>query len=339
MKNQKQFNGKNANKSGFPKPEDVIIRSLKSDPVFCYNFFFCSTRTKKYLDGETPCDAHCVRDAIIQEILKRYNYNLKPKDCSSILYETIWDEGRFGPLDSYDKKGPFDGWLYKVGLNAVTHRLKSEALIPRTVGRTAGNTRLTMRSQPMGVCETVIDDLITDSVHKQLLMALYVDRLSDEEARIKMGMDPSEFDYARKDAERSLKEALLLSDHPYKGYVLHDKSSAASASTVDVEDLHGSNASDKPAVYVRIFGDVLGINLEECNISVTVVVFLDNFIMSLPWSDNDRYLWRERFINGTAPTTLAQELGHSRNWVDTRYHRLNKMFEHAIRKWWQLNAA
>ena len=324
---------------GFSKPATDIIRLLISNPDFCYCFFYCRKLSKKFLyDGE-PCDISHVRDAIIDKVYSLYNYKLTPEDCSTFLYETIWDEGTFKPLDSYNYTGSFEGWLYKVGLNAVVARLKIEGLIPRVIGRNAANTRLTLLSQSTGVCERVIDDLISDTQDHRLLTALYVDRLSEQEAMKLMEMDKPEFDSIRKAAEHSLKMALLRENHPFRDFVLHDKSAAAAARIVTLDEVLGSSTSDAPSAYAYIFGDVLGTNLEISDISARVAAFLKSFVLELKWSQEDCRLWCERFINNTAPTALARELCRTRDWVDHRFSSLNKKFKLAIRKWWQLNAA
>ena len=306
-----QFHGR-----GFSKPAYDIIRLLISEPDFRYCFFYCPELKKESLLDEAPCNISHVRDAIIDKVDSQYGYELSQEYCSTIIYETLWAKGTFKPLESYKHTGPFDGWLYKVGLNAVVARLKKEDIIPRATGRNAANTRLTMLSQSTGVCERVIDDLISDTQDHRLLTALYVDRLSN-----------------------SLKTALLRENHPFRDSVLHDKSSAEAAKTLPLDDAKGLSSSDEQSIYKRIFGDVLGTNLEDGDISDTVVAFLKGFIQKLKWKPEDIYLWCERFINGTAPTTLARELGRSRDWVDHRYSLLNNRFKLAIRKWWQLNAA
>ena len=324
---------------GFSKPATDIIRLLISEPDFRYCFFYCPELKKESLLDEAPCNISHVRDAIIDKVDSQYGYELSQEYCSTIIFETLWAKGTFKPLESYNHSGPFDGWLYKVGLNAVVTRLKKEDIIPRTTSRNASNTRLTLLSQSIGVCERVIDDLISDTQDHRLLTALYVDRLSEHETMTMLELDKPEFDSLRKAAERSLKTALLRENHPLRDSVLHDKSSAAAAKTLPLDDAKGLSSSDDQSNYKRIFGDVLGTNLEDGDISDTVVAFLKGFIQKLKWKPEDIYLWCERFINGTAPTTLARELGRSRDWVDHRYSLLNSRFKQAIRKWWQLNAA
>lgn len=329
-----QFHGR-----GFSIPANDIIRLLISNPDFCYCFFYCRKLSKESLHDEAPCNISHVRDAIIDKVDSLYNFKLTPEDCSTILYETLWAEGTFKPLGTYNYTGAFDGWLYKVGLNAVVARLKIEGFIPRAIGRNASNTRLTLLSQSVGVCEQVIDDLITDINQYRVLTALYVERLTEHDAMTELKLGKPEFDSLRKAAEHSLKTSLLRENHPLRDSVLHDKSSAAAAKTFTLDDIKDLSPSNALSAYASIFGDVLDFNLEDSDISARVVAFLKSFVLELKWSQEDCRLWCERFINGTAPTTLARELGRTRDWVDHRFSSLNKKFRLAIRQWWQLNAA
>ena len=80
--------------------------------------------------------------------------------------------------------------------------------------------------------------------------------------------------------------------------------------------------------------DVLGVNLSEEALQEKTISFLHDFSERMDWSNQDKYIWRSRFIYQTSPMELARELGHSRSWVDIRYFRLKKKFNSAIRMWW-----
>ena len=84
--------------------------------------------------------------------------------------------------------------------------------------------------------------------------------------------------------------------------------------------------------------DVFGINLDKEEINDKVVNFLYRFSEKLQWSDEDKLIWRLRFIENTAPVEVAVRCGRARAWLDTRYSRLNKKFNTAIREWWKNNA-
>lgn len=315
-----------------------LLWMLKNDSRFCAHFF-SGTLPVFQRHFDEVCDFMKVRQEIISFIWKHYEYRLSPEDCSHYVFSAIWSEGSFKPLNTFSHKSSFENWLFKVGRNAVVKRLAEENLIPKVGRRTVGNSRLTMLSQPIGVCETVIDDLIISSKHHRLLTALYVDRLNPAQIMEKQGISAEEFDLARKLAERELKMALLQLGHPYQHHVLKAKSAADWAITISCDFLIDMAATAQESVWVNILKDVIGINLEEADFRVKIIVFLDDFAAKLHWSEQDRYIWHSRFIEDKPPVLLALELGRSRAWLDNRYSRLNKAFQKAIKQWWRNQAA
>ena len=70
---------------------------------------------------------------------------------------------------------------------------------------------------------------------------------------------------------------------------------------------------------------------QRLDIPHRVINFTDNF----NWNDEDKYVWRSRFIKKTRSREVAENLsGRDEHWVNTRFNRLQKIFLPAIRKWW-----
>ena len=86
----------------------------------------------------------------------------------------------------------------------------------------------------------------------------------------------------------------------------------------------------------EIHPDYYNLSKEELNEKVTK--FLYDFSEKLQWSDEDRIIWRLRFIENIPPVQVAEECDRPRAWLDTRYSRLNQKFTTAIRKWWNINS-
>lgn len=337
---QDQLTGCNANGNTSRQVAYEIIGMLRSDLVFCESFFFCRPTKNEAYNRYAPRNISTVRDNIVNDLFNCYGITVKPEYVSNCIYQAVWALGTFKPLNTYRHEGKgLEGWLYRIGWNAVCHRLADENFIPKVINRTAGNTRLAMLSQSVEVCETVIDDLMSDSPYYHLLTALYVDRLDEQSIMRQLGLDQVAFDQLRKSAENEFKTVLISSDHVFKNKVLKDKSSAATAVMISSDFLIDLGAKHQLTTLVNILSDVIGVNLDHDEVRLKVVIFLDDFVSKLKLSQVDQHIWHERFIEGTPPTVLAQELGRSRDWVDNRYSKANRKFEQAIRQWWIKNAA
>ena len=176
---------------------------LKTDSGFCQRFFF-GTELKK-------CNIARFRNRHISELAQTYNVEISKEAYSTIVYETLWANGAWAPLDTYDKHSTFFAWLRRVARNAVMERLKEEHIIPENRLRTAGNTRLTMLSQSEAKCKVVIDELMAHTRYYDLLTAIYVDRLKKADIMLKLDMTEEDYDQQKKQGERKLKEAIIRS--------------------------------------------------------------------------------------------------------------------------------
>lgn len=54
----------------------------------------------------------------------------------------------------------------------------------------------------------------------------------------------------------------------------------------------------------------------------------------LDYSESDVDLWMERNLNKTKSADLAEELGHTRAWVDVRNGRIKPVFHKTLTEWW-----
>ena len=253
---------------------------------------------------------------------------------STIVYETLWAEGTWEPLDTWDKQSTFFAWLRKVAWNAVIEWLEKEHIIEKRP-RTAGNTRLTMLSQSVGKCILVIDELMKNTKYYDVLTSIYVDRLKDNEIIAKLNITESDYKKLRKQGERKLKDAILRSPHCFEEDVLHDKSAnmitVSSEFVMDMAEWYKERTEENP------FSDVLGLQLTDDEVKDKIVNFIYDFSSKLKWTNEERYVWRKRFIEKVPPTQLAKEMNKDRHWIDQHYSRINKKFKRAFKKWWKQN--
>ena len=312
----------------FESKSEQIINKLKTDHKFCMDFFF-GTKQKE-------CNIARLRLKILNDLKTKYGIVMSVNDFNLIVYETVWADGTWAPLDTYEKRSTFHAWLRKVAKNAVMEYLIENHQLPNPP-RTAGNTRLTLLSQPIEMCQMVLDDLMEGSPYYDVLHIIYVERLSKDEAAIKLGLTEDEFVEAKKKGERILKDVILRSTYYFEEDILHDKN--ARIVTVSSEFVADMAEWCMARTGVNPLRDVFGTNLSAEEIHKKTVDFLYDFSEKLGWKEEDRYVWRKRFVENASPVDLATELGRTRAWVDTRYSRLNKRFNTAIKKWWKNNAA
>ena len=307
---------------------DEIIRRLKTDPKFCQEFFF-GTEKKE-------CKIAPLRSSILNDLEQKYNVVMSEDCFGTITYQTLWAEGTWSTVDTYDAKSSFYVWLKEVAWNATMESIEKECAVPLCHPRTAGNTRLVLRSQPEEKCKLIIDEQMGGGKYHELMTSIYVKRLSKEAIMKKFGLNEQEFNTAKSEGEHQLKEALLHSPCWYVEDVLHDKTrnivTVSSEFVANMGDWINTKTSENP------FADVFGVNLTDEEIHEKVVEFLYDFPAKLGWNDRDRFLWRQRFIHNVSPVELAKTLDRPRPWVDTRYSQLNRKFELAVRKWWATHA-
>ena len=308
---------------------EEIVNKMKSDPKFCKDFI-CGTDPKKRNIAR-------LRSKMIYDFKKNYNVIISEEMFNSIVLLALWSNGTWEVLNTYKKKSSFFTWLKKVAKNAILERLEEEHEITGSRTRSVGNTRLKMLSQSPVKCEMVIDDLMTGTKHHRLLTLLYVERLPEEDIMRQLDLKAEDWAKARKEADDKLKDALIRSAYRYEEDILHDKSKRPI--TVSSEFVADLAEWCKAKMDTNPFADVLGTNLSDEEVHERVVDFLYKFSETLDWKDRDRYIWRRRFIHNASPVELAQEVGHTRGWLDTRYSRLNMRFNKAIRKWWKNHAA
>lgn len=344
-------------KNNYKAEGDEFIKNLKNSSAYCRQFFFDTEATDEK-DKKKACQIAPLRSKMIYDLKRDFGVKVNPEDFSTILYQTLWADGSFAPLDSYLGSSSFFAWLRKVARNAVVEWLMDEHLIDDMRSRTVGNTRLAMRSQSPSKCQMIIDDLMVGSKYHRLLIAIYVDRLPVEQIMKQLHMkDSSEYEAAKKAGENKLKDALLRSVEFSEEDVLRDKTKHVV--TVSSEFVADLSEWIKSKTGVNPLSDVFGTDLTDEEVRVKTVEFLYDFSAKL-WPEEidkadekdeqkrkekekknkrDRYIWCERFIKNTSPVEVAHKVEHDRGWLDTRYSRLNEKFEKAIKKWWLSHAA
>ena len=316
---------------------DAFVKNLKDSSAYCRQFFFDTEVTdEKGKAKKKPCQIASLRSKLIYDLKRDYGVDVKPDDVSTILYKTLWSNGSWAALNSYEGKCSFFAWLKKVAKNAVVETLEQEGQIKDAGSKTMGNTRLALLSQSPAKCQVVIDDMLGESKYHDLLTDIYVDRVPQEIIMKKMGIDEAEFDVAKKNAEKKLKDALLRSVEFSEEDLLRSKKNHVV--TVSSEFVSDIAEWYKAKVDANVFSDVFGTDLSDEEVHVKAVEFLYDFSAKMEWCDRDHYIWCRRFIEDVSPVDVAMEVERDRAWLDTRYSRLNAKFKKAVKEWWKVHS-
>lgn len=301
---------------------DAIIEKIKKNEKFAHDFLYGTSHVPgKSIDR--------LRSRIINQIRMSYGEVVEPDVFSTQLYEHLYSNGTWRPLATYNYRSTFYHWLSTVASRCIMSYLKDNNLIKVAHVRTPGNTRLKLKDKSPDYCYIVITDLLEVGQMRDMLLAVYVDRLDKEAIRERFKMDEDMYLLTLCASEKMLKTALLNNEHPYDD-VLVDKS--ARKIMLPADNIALSNVaciSDSP------LREVLGITPDDDKFETKVIDFLYNFSNKLDWSSEDKYVWQSRFIMNLKPDVVAENLsGRSRPWVDNRYSILNRKFKTEIRQWW-----
>lgn len=306
-----------------------IINCLKQgDHLFAQKFF--------YGTNNNECNISLIRSKIIAQIKQTYHYEVSIEEFGNIVYTHLWDNGTWNVLDNYAKKSSFYCWLEQVSRREVIKTLEEMKVINISRTRTVGNTRLLGASIPPDVWDLIITDIMQEGLYKDLLVAALVERKTEKKMAKDFKFDIVELGNEIKKAETILKDRLIRGNSYYEELVLRDRSPRIIK--VSDEFIKEFVKWQEEKGYVNPLGDFFGVNLDKEEVNEKVVDFLYRFSEKLHWSDEDKLIWRLRFIENTTPVEVAKRCGKTRAWLDARYSRLNKKFDIAIHEWWKKNS-
>lgn len=301
----------------------IIVDRLQHDEKFASDFLFCSPNH----DNIAP-----LRARIIRNLRKDFCYVMKPEDFSHLLYSHLFSFGTWAPLQSYDYRSSFYSWLSTVASRCMVSYLVDNGFITRSPRRTPGNTRLVLMKFSPAFCKLVIDEMVHIKLFHDMLVAIYVDRLSSKQIMEYFKMDARLYKKTRLGSENALKMQIINTDNPYTE-VIADKSPRKQMLHSDFLTIIGlTNAAYSDDSPLR---EVLGVTPDDAAFNDKIIEFLTDFVNKLGWSAEDKYVWSSRFIQKTKSRVVAENLpGRDEHWVNNRYSKLQKVFLPAIRKWW-----
>lgn len=302
-----------------------IVENIKNDETFAYHFLYGTS----LVPGKSIAR---LRSRIINQVRMSYGVVVDPADFNTVLYEHLYSEGTWNVLSSYSYRSTFWQWLGTVASHCIMAYLEENGYIKISRARTPGNTRLVLKKLSPDYCHIVIDEMVKIGPMRDMLLAVYVDRLDKEAIQERFDMDEEMYKLTLRASEKALKTALLNTEHPYDN-VLVDKGARKIMLSSDFLTIIGqTNAAYSEDSPLR---EVLGVTPDDAEFESKVIDFLYNFTNNLDWNEEDKYVWQSRYIKNMKPDEVAENLPkRSRPWVDTRFSRLNRQFKEAIREWW-----
>ena len=302
-----------------------IVNNIMTDETFAYQFFY-GTSLKP---GESIAR---LRYRIIGQIRRSYNVEVSHPDFATILYEHLYADGDWKILRSYDYRSTFYQWLGTVASHCIMAYLEENGYIKISRARTPGNTRLVLKKMTPEYCQIVIDDMVKIGPMRDMLLAVYVDRLEPSAIQKRFNIDEEMYKLTLRASEKTLKTALLKTENSYADILVDKRTRKIMVSSDFLTIIGKTNAAYNEDSPLR---EVLGVTPDDAEFESKVIDFLYNFTNNLDWSDEDKYVWQSRYIKNMKPNDVVENLpGRSRPWLDTRYSRLNRQFKAAIREWW-----
>ena len=302
-----------------------FVEGIKNDETFASNFLYGTS----LVPGKSIAR---LRSRIINQVRMSYGIVVDPADFNTVLYEHLYSEGSWKVLNSYNYRSTFFQWLGTVASHCIMAYLEENGFLKISRARTPGNTRLVLKKKTQDYCHIVINDMVKIAPLRDMLLAVYVDRLDQETIQKRFGLDEEMYKLTLRASEKALKTALLNSEHHYDD-VLVDKGTRKIMLPNDFLTIIGQTYAayyeDSP------LREVFGVTPDDAEFQSKVIDFLYNVTNNLDWSEEDKYVWQSRYIKNMKPDDVAENLPkRSRPWVDTRFSRLNRQFKEAIREWW-----
>ncbi len=309
--------------ASYEEEANYISMSLMNSEHYCFQFFF------QNVDGEYSFAPimHFVIDCM------RYSYGIEvsESDFATVMYEKLWDEGKWTPLKTVSGKYSFFTWLYTVAFHTMVNYLESLGYIKIRRERTPHNTVITLNQFSPESCKCIIDDVMPAGKTHDLLVDIYVEKKTDVQIMNDLHVDTDRYKKIRKQAEIKFKDKVLRSNSPYEDYVLTDKNGRKVC--VSTEDQNG--ACEQIADYTNdnLFGDVFGVNLSNAEVEQVRESFIKDFIEQRGWKKVYKTVFLER-RNGTSSAELADRLGCRISGIYNYYSRANEMFYESFREWY-----
>lgn len=304
--------------------EYIKNKLTSNDTRFAEDFFY----------GTNPQKANIsrLRSRLKNEFYASYGVNLSDKEISTIIYSSIWEEGTWKGLKTFQHAGSIFSWIETKGRHELTAELRKQNRIPWERKRTAGNTRLSKRKLTEEMASFILEEETLPADASRIIRDLYVNKKSPQEIMRQSAWSQEEYDKKVKNATTTLKETLLHSPVDYRD-ILRDKSVSNTHVSLDEAMQNGCQASFKQNQCALV--DIFGVNLTDEEIQSKSMEAIHHIAATVECTERDRYVWESRYFEDKSPLVLSKELKMKRSNVDNIYLRMNKKFQKAAKQWYE----
>jgi len=304
--------------------EYIKNKLTSNDTRFAEDFFY----------GTNPQKANIsrLRSRLKNEFYASYGVNLSDKEISTIIYSSIWEEGTWKGLKTFQHAGSIFSWIETKGRHELTAELRKQNRIPWERKRTAGNTRLSKRKLTEEMASFILEEETLPADASRIIRDLYVNKKSPQEIMRQSSWSQEEYDKKVKNATTTLKETLLHSPVDYRD-ILRDKSASNIQVSLDEAMQNGCQASFKQNQCALV--DIFGVNLTDEEIQGKAMEAIHHIAATVECTERDRYVWESRYFEDKSPLMLSKELKMKRSNVDNIYLRMNKKFQKGAKQWYE----
>ena len=304
--------------------EYIKNKLTSNDTRFAEDFFY----------GTNPQKANIsrLRSRLKNEFYSSYGLTISDKEISTIIYSSIWEEGTWKGLKTFQNTGSIFSWIETKGRHELTAELRKQKRIPWERKRTAGNTRLSKRKLTEEMANLILEEETLPADTSQIIRDLYVNKKSPQEIMSQSACSKEEYDKKVKNATTTLKETLLQSPRDYHD-ILKDKSASNSQVSLDEVMQNGCQVSFKENLCALV--DIFGVSLTDEEIQSKALETIHHIASTVKCTERDRYVWESRYFEDKSPTVLSKELNMRRSNVDNIYLRMNKKFQEAAKEWYE----
>ncbi len=301
-----------------------IIERLTSNDLRFAQWFF-------YGEGAREPNISLLRTRLNFELGRTYNVVVDPYELSQLLYLDLMKDN-WAKLLTFNYQGSIYSWLEEIGRHLLSKQLTLLGHTQHKVKeRTAGNTRLRglKRADP-DKARFIIDECVHAKRYQEVLYLVFVDKLTEEDAAIRLGISLEAFEAEFQQACRRLRDGVLRSLYNFDD-VLSDKDPRIVKVTPDYSVELARWISN---VTRSDYAEVFGANASNDEIEERCLEVLESVKAHMPWSERDRYIFAQRQA-GRPALEIAKELGLKGSYIDNHYSRLRARYAKALRQWWE----
>lgn len=261
---------------------------------------------------------------------RMFDLSINPDELACVTYLACW-ENDWARLRTFKGDTTPHAWIAQIASKVTYQHLVDEKYIPAVNSTKANNYRLTVRGiENPHLRQDIVDLVYVPKLHK-ILSLYYVDKVADEEIyKIFGGKETAQ--KTLKTAQKALIEQLLFTENPYADMALSSKKPINPE--VEFQPWHDCIDESDVSVNKQFFRDTLSRIFNSNDWDSNTMTLIDKVVDSLPWSEEDKYIWRERFISKTPSLELAEMFHVRDSYINLRFSHLNKAFLIKVKKWW-----